>query len=230
MAAQAAPKPSRAGSVKTLLMSKGHHMTVREICLDLGYPDSDAKFVSSILVNLSKLGRISINKGSVCGVTHRKVTAYVWSPGGQAAPQAPKSGPSAPPPAKPPKGLGWGGKTQTYFTKATATSGRAKAPKAAPPPKTSAKDQAKIDAARKAAEAAKKARQTFFQSEQAKDQIKRAHLTFEKLTGCRSKDFDSIKTAYRRTALRLHPDRGGNDKDMASLSAAYQAIKDGKGV
>lgn len=215
MAAQAAPKQSRAGSVKNLLLSKGHAMTVREICQDLGYPDSDAKFVSSYLVNLSKLGKVSVNTGTVCGVTHRKVLAYVWSPGGspnpQAAPQSPKTASQAAPRAKAPKGP-------------------AKAPKAPKPPKITAKQQAKIDAARKAAEAAKRARQDFFKSEQAKDQLKRAHLTFEKLTGCRSKEFESMKTAYRKAAMRLHPDRGGSDADFSSLSTAWQALKDEKGV
>lgn len=38
----------------------------------------------------------------------------------------------------------------------------------------------------------------------------------------------AIKTAYKHKAKELHPDKGGNDKQMAELSSAYHVLKDPK--
>jgi DnaJ-class molecular chaperone len=37
-----------------------------------------------------------------------------------------------------------------------------------------------------------------------------------------------IKKAYRKKALELHPDRGGNKDDFAALSSAYEVLSDSK--
>jgi curved DNA-binding protein CbpA len=37
---------------------------------------------------------------------------------------------------------------------------------------------------------------------------------------------DQIKKAYRGKAVNAHPDKGGNEEDMAELSRAYSVLKD----
>lgn len=44
-----------------------------------------------------------------------------------------------------------------------------------------------------------------------------------------SDDFEVIKKAYRKLALKYHPDRGGSEEKMKEINDAYEIIKDRKG-
>ncbi len=49
-----------------------------------------------------------------------------------------------------------------------------------------------------------------------------------KTLGCSSHDSkDEIKTAFKKLALKYHPDVGGDDKKFAEINEAYQRIMDG---
>lgn len=40
-------------------------------------------------------------------------------------------------------------------------------------------------------------------------------------------DFNELRSAYRRAALRYHPDRGGSDEQMAAINEAYEILHAG---
>jgi len=50
---------------------------------------------------------------------------------------------------------------------------------------------------------------------------------FKQLAGedIRGLEYDKAKKVYRRTCMRLHPDRGGNANDMSSLNEAWLHIE-----
>jgi hypothetical protein len=53
------------------------------------------------------------------------------------------------------------------------------------------------------------------------------HREFYDLVGCEpGAGSEEIKKAYRKAALRLHPDRGGNEEDFKKMKAAYDTISD----
>jgi len=53
------------------------------------------------------------------------------------------------------------------------------------------------------------------------------HLAYYDLVGCKPDATpEEIKKAYRKTALRLHPDRGGDPEDFKRMKAAYDVISD----
>lgn len=207
---------SRAQKVRDLLKLRMHPLTVREICADLNLPAAEAKFVSSILAGEVKKAQVAKFAGQMCSITHQKSTAYMWADpaaaatppgsarkqhGGPARPRRPRSAKAAPPP--PP-------------------------PRSAPPPnpgKLTPDQQRRADARRAAAEAAAKARQAHAQAMMATDRRNRAFLVFERITGCRARnDAAAMKNAYRQAALKHHPDRGGDQRVFAELSAAWAEI------
>jgi hypothetical protein len=58
-----------------------------------------------------------------------------------------------------------------------------------------------------------------------KDKV--VHREFYDLVGCEpDASSEEIKKAYRKAALRLHPDRGGNEEDFKKMKAAYDTISD----
>ena len=197
----------RTDEVRNLLISKGHQMTVQEICAALGYPAKDAKFVSSILVGYEKKGEVTSAGKVPCSVTQRMSKAYLWAVVGG---RRPAGRPAAAPKARP---------------------AGARQPKAPPPPPPPPKQpkldpaaQARAEARRRAAEAARKTREAHHQAQQAADRRERAFLTFARITGCHSRDADQMKSAYRKASIKHHPDRGGDQNIMAELNGAWTEI------
>lgn len=195
----------RTNDVRNLLISRGNAMTVAEMCVALGYPGTDAKFVASILVSFEKRGVVQAQRG-YCSVSNRTAKNYLWSANAQKQnPQG--SGFTTQPPQKP----------------------RKPRQKAAPPPPPpdpfAAQNAAKADAKRRAAEAARKARDAYFQGQIAADRILKAYAVFARLTGYRGRDADALKAAYRKAALQHHPDRGGSQEIFVELSKAWDAIR-----
>ena len=41
-----------------------------------------------------------------------------------------------------------------------------------------------------------------------------------------SASLDDVKLAYKRLAMRYHPDKGGSDTDFARIQSAYETLKD----
>ncbi|GBG34631.1 DnaJ protein-like [Hondaea fermentalgiana] len=53
------------------------------------------------------------------------------------------------------------------------------------------------------------------------------HTEYYELVGCKPDATpEEIKKAYRKTALRLHPDRGGKQEDFQNMKNAYDVISD----
>ena len=45
-----------------------------------------------------------------------------------------------------------------------------------------------------------------------------------------SASLDDVKLAYKRLAMRYHPDKGGSDTDFARIQSAYETLKDRKHI
>lgn len=92
-------------------------------------------------------------------------------------------------------------------------------------PKATTEEQRRAEMYRRAAEESKKRREQFYAEQLIQDAASRAWLDFARITGCRAKDADAVKAAYRQAALRHHPDRGGNKEIFIELATAYNTIK-----
>ncbi|CAK9026554.1 DnaJ protein homolog (DNAJ-1) [Durusdinium trenchii] len=64
-------------------------------------------------------------------------------------------------------------------------------------------------------------------TKQEKKKKKTVHVEYYELVGCaQDASPEEIKKAYRKAALRLHPDRGGDPEDFKKMKAAYDVISD----
>jgi len=203
---------SRAQKVRDLLLANpSSWFSVREVLQALGMPATEAKFVSSIFVGLEKSSSVTAASGR-CSVTQKSVKVFCW--GNPAS--APKSATAA---AGSPK------KSRQRKSKATPPPS---APPQQPPPPRLTRDQLRRAAARRAAAAAG-AEQRRLQAEQAakNDRIARAKIAFKALTGCEPSPnkLDEMKRAYRKAAMVMHPDRGGDAAKFAELSSAWNEIE-----
>lgn len=52
-----------------------------------------------------------------------------------------------------------------------------------------------------------------------------AYDVFTKITGYTGRDKDGMKSAFRRAAMAMHPDRGGDHHAFAALSGAWDTIQ-----
>lgn len=197
---------NRMDNVKDFLDTNagGGPWSATQIRIALGEPEKNAKFISSTLTRLVASGYVESLFG-ICPVTGRRVLLFHRKPGVRAGTAGNRGG----------KGPGTGAAgagTQGNRGK------KGPPPPPPPPPRMSAAERARAEAKRKAAEDAKRRRVVVVAAKSAAE-------TFARLTGYSGNDRAEMKAAFRRAALALHPDRGGDHAEFAALSAAWDTLQ-----
>jgi hypothetical protein len=97
-----------------------------------------------------------------------------------------------------------------------------------PPKQTKAQrmqDDHKADIRRRIAEEAKKKAAAEAAKIAAENAEREARRMFLKLTGYTGSNPTEAKAAFRKAALRLHPDQGGNAEEFAKLNEAWECMQ-----
>lgn len=97
-----------------------------------------------------------------------------------------------------------------------------------PPNQTKAQrmqDDRKADIRRRIAEEAKKKAAAEAAKIAAENAEREARRMFLKLTGYTGSNPTEAKAAFRKAALRLHPDQGGNAEEFAKLNEAWECMQ-----
>lgn len=212
------------------VLAGGGDWTVAEVLLEIGEPYSERPYASSELIRGTRRGEYTRYERT-CHVKGREVFAYAMAVQGsqapkrgrarKAVPQAPKAQP-VPPKAQP----------QAQAPKAAPQPPKAPPqpqPKAVPPPPPPPPEDPKIAAAREARrriiEEDRKRQQEKIRHEAEINKVVNAKRVFQKYTKYVGSRLEEGKDAYRKAAMKYHPDRGGNAANFAELNDAWEILK-----